>query len=149
MIVDALLVVYEPERAFQEITISMTSSADTKVAEGADMMGWMEALEITRFGGGADRASLANSAFQGAYTSADRDIYPSAAPLLTVDDSVEAGRGAPGLQKMAGFARARPEMNRGDPKFYTAKRTLILRFKLYLRTFVSFCSSTAISGKKI
>jgi hypothetical protein len=70
-------------------------------------------------------------------------------PLLTVDDSVEAGRGAPGLQKMAGFARARPEMNRGDPKFYTAKRTLILRFKLYLRTFVSFCSSTAISGKKI
>jgi len=80
MIVDALLVVYEPERAFQEITISMTSSADTKVAEGADMMGWMEALEITRFGGGADRASLANSAFQGAYTSADRDMYPSAAP---------------------------------------------------------------------
>ena len=79
-IVDALLVVYEPERAFQEITISMTSSADTKVAEGADMMGWMEALEITRFGGGADRASLANSAFQGAYTSDDRDMYPSAAP---------------------------------------------------------------------
>ena len=37
-------------------------------------------LEITRLGGGADRASLANSAFQDAYTSADRDMYPSAAP---------------------------------------------------------------------
>ena len=33
---------------------------------------------------------------------------------------------------MTGSAGARPDMNRGDPKFYTAKRTLISRFKLYL-----------------
>ena len=108
----------------------------------------MEALGITRLGEKADRESPANSGFQGTYTSADRDMF-------TVDVSVEAGRGS-GLPKMTGSAGAhQPDLNRGDQKFYTAKRTLISRFKLYLfapRDEIKiefYLISTAISGKKI
>jgi len=68
------------------------------------MMGWMEALGITRLGGGADRASLANSGFESAHSSAVSDIYSSVAPAFSPWTSVEAWRGASGRPKMTGFA---------------------------------------------
>ena len=59
----------------------MTSSADTKVDEAADMMGWREALGITRLGeGGGGRESLVNWEFHGAHALSDREMYSEVAP---------------------------------------------------------------------
>ena len=118
------------------------------------MMLWMEALGITRLGEGRTVRASQIRVFK-VPTHWSTAICTLQQSLLTVDVSVDSGRGAPGLQKMTGSAGARPDMNRGDPKFYTAKRTLISRFKLYLfapRDEIKiefYLISTAISGKKI
>ena len=95
------------------------------------MMGWMEALGITRLGGGGDRESLVNWEFHGAHTLSDRDMYSDRAPSHR------------GRLCRIGEGCVRPPKNGGgcwgstifEPRAirnYVAKRTLISRFNFYL-----------------